>query len=441
MTAALNPLAQANAAVQQHGGQDTDAKLHSAARQFEGVLLTQLLQVLWKTTPELAKGPGSMYQSMFQGSMAEQLAAGGGIGLADMIAKGLGAKPEQPGAGLTRHSGQALHSPALGQPKVASLGAQALHSPALGELEVTGRSTPTSHAAGPQSALSAAQALRHHGPMQLAAATAASLAGHGSVGSTPERFAAHGGPGAYAAHGASPANLAAHGGVGAAPSLMTHVTAAADGLLQEGAERWSKAGTLGASDLGSVNASARAGEQARRSVEGINGYHGYYKCNLFAFELARRAGLEVPTAAQSGTAIFPSSNRLTQDASDGSIETGWAKVATGASPAAMQDALRAGEAAFLVVGSGHGERHGHMAIVEHPRTIDYDEAGRIRSITFEGWEAQPDGAKHLASRTWNLRGEKGAPGDRNGLDRIEILQLHRKAADLHLTTNTPLQSR
>jgi hypothetical protein len=105
----------------------------------------------------------------------------------------------------------------------------------------------------------------------------------------------------------------------------------------------------------------------------------------------------------------------------------------------MQDALRAGEAAFLLVGSGRGDKHGHMAVIEQPRSIDYDEAGQIKSISFEGWEAQPDGAKHLSQRTWNRFGEKGAPGDRNGLERIEIIQLARKSVQPHENTDPPLQ--
>jgi Rod binding domain-containing protein len=324
---ALNPISQVNAAVQ-HNGQDKDAKLHAAARQFESVLLTQLLQVLWKTSPELSKGPGSMYQSMFQGSFAEHLAEGGGIGLAGMIAQGLGAKPEHSGAGLARHV----------------------------------ESLVGSHA------------------MRL---TNPSPAPQGSV--------------------------------------IGDVSAAASGMLADGGEQWARKGQLSEQDLGTVNATEEAGASASRVLRSANGYQGYYKCNLFAFEVARRAGLDVPTNV-------PSSNRLAQDASDGSLDTGWAKVATGASPAAMQDALRAGEAAFLLVGQGHGERHGHMAVIERPRSVNYDEQGHVRSITFDGWEAQPDGAKHLTTRTWNRTGEKGSSGDRNGLDRIEIIQLNRKAA-------------
>jgi Rod binding domain-containing protein len=340
MAIALNPEAQISAAVNNaaaKGGDPKDAKLQAAARQFESVLLTQLLQVLWKSSPELSHGQGAMYQSMFQSSFADQLAESGGIGLADIIAGGLGAKTSHGVTGITRHFDKSLIAP----------------SPA---------------------------------------------------------------PGALPAEG----------------TVMAAVDAAADGMLADGGLQWSKAGQLTAADLGTVNAGADAGERARRTISSAHGYQGYYKCNLFAFELARRAGLDVPHG-------LPSSNQLAMDASDGSLTTGWAKVATGASPAAMQDALHTGEAAFLLVGQGHGERHGHMAIIEKPRSIDYDEQGKVRSISFDGWEAQPDGAKHLTTRTWNRTGIQGARGDRNGLDRIEIIQLNRTGAEATQTRDSQVR--
>ena len=346
---ALNPLAQANVAIQQQNS-DKNQKLRSAAKQFEGVLMTQLLEVLWKTTPELQKGAGSMYQSMFQGEFAQHLVAGGGIGLADMIAKSLGVEPEpgERGALSMRHVNE----------KLATL-------------------------LPPTSTLTASEG-KHTG-------------------------------------------------------VMVDVARAAKGMVEKSGDHWAKKGSLTPEDYGTLGASELAGERARRSVENANGYQGYYTCNLFAFEVARRAGLAVPEDARTGTLQLSSSNRLTQDASDGSLESGWAKVATGASPAVMQDALHAGEAAFLLVGSGRGDRHGHMAVIEQPHSIDYDESGQIRSISFEGWEAQPDGAKHLTQRTWNRFGEKGGPSDRNNLERIEIIQLAPKVAQPHANTEPQRQ--
>jgi Rod binding domain-containing protein len=337
----VNPMTQAHAAIngQTNADKDHNAKLHAAARQFESVLMGQLLQALWKSTPELSKGQGSMYQSMFQGAFADHLSEGRGIGLASMIAQGLGATPEKPGTSVSHQIEAALST----------------------------RSFKLDPAA----------------PQSNAPAT----------------------------------------------GVLAELSAAASGMIGETAGHWAKDGSLTTEDLGAVNATAKAGASARATIQSAHGYQGYYKCNLFAFELARRAGLEVPLAQNGKTLDFPSSNRVTQDASDGSLNTGWAHVATGASPAAMQDALNAGEAAFMLVGQGHADKHGHMAVIERPRAVSYDSDGSVRSITFDGWEAQPNGAKHLTSRTWNRSGTSGGPGDRNGLDRIEIIRLNRKAAE------------
>jgi len=69
-----------------------------------------------------------------------------------------------------------------------------------------------------------------------------------------------------------------------------------------------------------------------------------------------------------------------------------AKVATGASTRGNAWSIARGEAAFLLVGSGQGERHGHMAVIERPRSIDYDAEGQVQRIVFDGWES--------ATRRW-----------------------------------------
>jgi len=332
-------------------GPDQDKELQRVAKQFESVLVSQLLEVLWKTTPSLSEGKAGQYRQMFQGAFADHLVEGGGLGLASMIARGLGAK-DAPAAGLPLRLPSAL-------PESSGIGSASGAVPRL----PLGLRQPTLE---PQAATN---------------------------------------PPAQAA--------------------LADLQRAAAQMLEGGGERWSKAGSLRPEDLASSLGTQAAGGEARFSVRDANGYQGYYKCNLFALELARRAGMNVPVVARETGWGFPSSNRITQDASDGSLDAGWAKVATGASPAAMQDALRAGEAAFLIVGSGRGERRGHMAVVERPSSIEYDAAGQVQRIVFDGWEAQPDGARHLRQRAWNRLGHSGAPGDRNGLTRIEIIQLTR----------------
>jgi len=340
MTLPLNELQIRPAPPKPGAEAEREAQLQKVAKQFESVLVRQLVQVMWKTTPSMSSGQAGMYQEMFQGSFADHLVSGGGIGLSSMIAKGLGAQG-------------------------AETAALPLHMPAPLSAVPPGRP--------------------HHLTLE----------------------------------GAAPSGEPAHG------VLAELQRAAAQMLDGGGAARWAKDGKLDQSDLPSVLNTEAPGGVARFSVRDANGYQGYYKCNLFALELARRAGLSVPVVAREAGWGFPSSNRMTQDASDGSLDAGWAKVATGASPAAMHGALRAGEAAFLVVGSGQGERHGHMAVIERPRSIDYDAEGQVQRIVFDGWEAQPGGGRHLQERAWNRLGHGGAPGDRNGLTRIEIIQLSR----------------
>jgi Rod binding domain-containing protein len=327
---------------------DTNQKLQKVGKQFESVLMSQLLEVMFKSSSTLGGegGQSDLYRQMFQGPLAEHLVDGGGIGLAKMISRGLGAKD-----GHEPIAPERMPTP--------------IHlNPTMGEGARTLTLDP--------------------------------------------------------AHAALPATGA----------LLDVQRAAANMLADGGADRWAKEGKLAAQDLGNdltMTADAAAGGAARFSVQGANGYQGYYKCNLFALEVARRAGMQVPTVTREGGLGYPSTNRLTQDASDGSLETGWAKVVTGASPTAMQDALHSGEAAFLLVGSGAGERHGHMAVVERPKSIEYDAEGQVQRVVFDGWEAQPSGARHLTERAWNRAGNPGNPGDRNGLTRIEIIQLNRPA--------------
>jgi Rod binding domain-containing protein len=320
---------------------ETNGKLQQVAKQFESVLMGQLLEVMFKSSSTLGGegGQSDLYRQMYQGPLAEHLVSGGGLGLAKLVARGLGATDDK-------------------QPK---------------------------------------------GPAELPAPM--------NVQPSPVGL---------------PRTLTldpAHAGVPTTGAMLDVQRAAADMLADGGAARWAKDGALTPQDLG---ANAAVGGAARAGVQNANGYQGYYKCNLFALEVARRAGLQVPGTGDARLS-YPSTNRLTQDASDGVLETGWAKVVTGASPTAMQDALQSGEAAFLLVGSGTGERHGHMAVVERPKSIEYDADGQVQRVVFDGWEAQPSGARHLTERAWNRVGNPGNPGDRNGLSRIEIIQLSRPA--------------
>lgn len=65
-------------------------------------------------------------------------------------------------------------------------------------------------------------------------------------------------------------------------------------MIQNGAaDRWARDGALTPQDLASDLVTEAPGGRAAFNVRDANGFQGYYKCNLFAFELARRAGFQI----------------------------------------------------------------------------------------------------------------------------------------------------
>src|SRR5262249_51951042 len=106
---------------------------------------------------------------------------------------------------------------------------------------------------------------------------------------------------------------------------------------------------------------------------------------------------------------------------------GWASVVTNESQTSLDRGVREGKRALMLAGSGEGDRHGHMAVVERLHKVEYSPAGDITRIVFDGWEAQPDGASHLTERTWNLTGRGGGSNPHDGFHHIEILELKRPA--------------
>jgi Rod binding domain-containing protein len=330
-------------------------QLANAARQFEGIMMQQLVKVLWKTSGTAKGGQGEMYQGMFEGAFADQLVSGGGIGLAGMLEKAL--------------SGQAT--------------------------------TPSSSDITP--ALAQVLGTTHRLQLEpLAVATSESAFLEPNVGKTAQ------------------------------------LQAAASDMLATGGEQWSKAGSLGAQDLRSELVTQTPGGAARFSVRDANGYQGYNKCNLFAFELARRAGFEVPVVARDAGWGFPSAGAVAHDAGDRQVQGGWAHVVTGESAERLDAAAKAGTRAFLLAGSGVGQAHGHMAVVERVHAVEYGADGAISRVVFDGWEARPGGGGHLVRRTWNVAGHNGGHDPRNGFQDIQILELQR--APQGAASEVPLSS-
>jgi hypothetical protein len=199
--------------------------------------------------------------------------------------------------------------------------------------------------------------------------------------------------------------------------------AAGEMVAPGSAAHWGRDGVLGPADLRSEIATPVAGGTARFNVLDARGYEGYYKCNLFAFEVARRAGYAVPVIPRGRGWGFPGADTVARDAADGGVRGGWARVATGASASALDRSIREEGRSFLLAGSAPGEAMGHMAVVERVHRVEYAPDGAMRRVVFDGWETGRRGARHLTLRTWNFVGNGGGTNPRNGFDRIEIIEL------------------
>jgi flagellar protein FlgJ len=214
----------------------------------------------------------------------------------------------------------------------------------------------------------------------------------------------------------------------ALPGHVGMLQRAADDMLPDSgvAPQWGRDGALGAGDmLRPPNVrEAEPGTEAARALGRVRTFEGYYKCNLFAFELARRAGFEVPVWGRGERWGYPGPTAAAQDAADGQLHGRWGDVVTGASAEELDSAIVRGELAVLVTGDSGVEGHrGHMGMIERVRSIDRDETGAITRITFDGWEGRQTGGMHLTERVWTTVGH-GVPGARRAFGRIELIALH-----------------
>ena len=333
---------------------DRSAGAHEAAQRFEGLFLEQLVAVMRQSAPMFEGTGGEMYGQMFDQNMGDALARSGGIGLADVLARAMGADPSP------------THLP------IAPLGPSSFTTRSLGAPSL--------------------------GPI-LESRPASGAAIDGATGSLQQ---------------------------------------AADGLLPDSgvAPQWGREGTLTQEDLASTFTTGAAGSEAAFAVRDAHGYSGYYKCNLFAMELARRAGFEVPVASRPRGYGYPGPDAVTADAADGALREGWGRVVTGQSAEAIDSAIVRGDGAFMLSASGRDGHHGHMGVIERVHSIDYDADGHVARIVFDGWEGRSTGAMHLTRRTWSTYGHGTAEGGRGGLDRIEIVALQRPEAGA--TPETPI---
>lgn len=335
---------------------ERDAEIAQASRQFEALLLQQLVSVMRSTAGGegglFSSGAGSqMYAHLFDQSFADAMSAGGGVGVGSVLARSMGGRAY--GAVAPQEMG------GLPRPLVRPVG------------EVRPPSgTPL---------------------------------------------------------------------VGATARLQA---VARDMLGPSGfAPQWGREGRLSRVDLGSRFATEGPDGVAHFNVADANGFEDRYKCNLFAFEMARRAGFQVPLIGRPRGWGFMGPNGVAHDAENGRLRADWGRIATGESAASLDASIVRGERAFVINANSVGERRGHMGVIERVHSIDYDDQGRIRRIEFDGWEGRVQGAMHLTRRVWARPEGRRADGTRGYFDRIDVIELRRPAAGASPETPTHRNAR
>ncbi len=193
------------------------------------------------------------------------------------------------------------------------------------------------------------------------------------------------------------------------------IASAAEELIGDSAERWTPEGELSHNELGAQLATNAKEGIATFNVADAGGYKGQHKCNLFAFELLRRAGYAVPISARQRGWGYPGADSVTKWAAEDNIK-GWAKIRSGENTEALNAVTESGRA-LLITSSSPGTAAGHMAVADKIHSVRTNASGQIESVEYSGWDANVKGARY-SRRTWRLNaGEEG-----RGFDRIEILE-------------------
>ncbi|MBN2340627.1 MAG: rod-binding protein [Deltaproteobacteria bacterium] len=181
--------------------------------------------------------------------------------------------------------------------------------------------------------------------------------------------------------------------------------------------RWGKEGILTTADLAADIATNSGNGIAAFNVQDANGYEGFPKCNLFAFEMLRRAGYTVPVTGRSHGWGYMGADTTTNLAAKGDVND-WATVRTDNTRDQL-DGLAYSGVPLLLTSSGAGDRVGHMAVADRIHTVKRDDSGNIVALEYSGWEATTKGASY-GRRMWRV---EGVPGNgRGGLSSIEILE-------------------
>src|SRR4029079_11119036 len=108
------------------------------------------------------------------------------------------------------------------------------------------------------------------------------------------------------------------------------------------APQWGREGRLTYADLNSDFETQGRDGVARFNVQDAAGFQGVYKCNLFAFEMVRRAGFQVPLMGRRHGWGYLGPDSVTADATQGHLRGEWGRVATGETAESLDSAIVSG---------------------------------------------------------------------------------------------------
>jgi len=182
-------------------------------------------------------------------------------------------------------------------------------------------------------------------------------------------------------------------------------------------ENWGNDGALTTADLSAdIDTQAKDGT-AHFNVLDAMGYKGYPKCNLFAYEMLRRAGFTVPVRARSRGWGYPGADNTARLAASGKIEH-WGRIRTADAQATLDQTAVSGTP-LLLASSAPDDKAGHMAVADRVHRVERDAAGNIAVIEYSGWESGGKKAGY-GRHVWRVEGISGQ--GRGGLDRIEVIE-------------------
>jgi hypothetical protein len=177
---------------------------------------------------------------------------------------------------------------------------------------------------------------------------------------------------------------------------------------------WAKGARLDACDLTVAFRARVRGGVARFNVADAGGYGGARKCNLFALEVAHRAGFRVPLVGRRHGVGFPGADAMAREAGRGEAGN-WASVADAWAPDAIA-AARSKGACVLLVSASPGRAQGHVVVVDRVTEIVRGLDGSVARVGYVGWDAGATGARHRRG-AMSLRGRGGR------FDEIHLLSL------------------